>query len=177
MSDTMIDRIAQLSDKQALDAAESMATLLEAELEAELDVALDTASFDALVRTNRDTVGDLHDGLVGAKLSEEQAAAGARSLLLLAADLGFEKSVQSALEASEQHERDFGLLSGTLVLAGLAVVLAHVPKEKRATTTRIKHLAKDGSFTETETTDERTTTVGAEAVTALSSWWKALLGK
>jgi hypothetical protein len=97
-------------------------------------------------------------------------------MLLLTADLGYTAQVDSAVAAALEHGRDFGVISGPLLLAGLAVVLAYVPVEQRVTVQKIHHRSQDGTETEVEVTDSKTIRVGAAAVEKLAEWWKAMLG-
>jgi hypothetical protein len=171
MSDRFTQRIIDLTPDQALEACEALATLLESELPGDVD----TADFKSLVQNNQAVVGKLYDGLQDERVSTQMAGDGARSLLLLVADLGFLTQVEQALEAATVHQRDFGLLSGALILAGLAAVIGYIPKEQRTKQSKVRRIAPDGTVTETEVMENEVIRVGADAVEKLASWWKTLL--
>jgi hypothetical protein len=177
MPGSLVERIAALNADQALAAAEALATLLETEVPGNLD----TTDFTSLVADHDDIVGKLYAGLQENDVSDDQVAGGARSLLLLAADLGFDAQVEVALEAAAIHQRDFGALSGPLILAALAVVIAYIPKEQRTTVSKLRSVSADGSVTEMEVTKSEVIRVGEEAVRSvadaiqkLARWWKEL---
>jgi hypothetical protein len=171
MAESLTQRVIGLTQDQALEACEALATLLESEIPGNVD----TADFESLVRGNSAVVGKLYEELRGEVISDEQASQGARSLLLLVIDLGFETQVEQALKAATVHQRDFGVLSGALILAGLAAVIAYIPKEQRETITKMRRIEPDGTVTETDVTKSEVVRVGAEAVEKLAGWWKTLL--
>jgi hypothetical protein len=171
MTDTLPDRIWALNDRQTLAAAAALATGLELELNAK---GLDTTNFENLVTRGSSKEKKLYEGLKGA--SETETAAAARAILQLAADLGYVARVETAITASAKHGRDFGIASGPLLVAGLAVVLAYVPVEQRSKVTRIHSRAADGSERTEDVTEIETKRVGATAVAKLADWWKAVLG-
>ena len=82
--------IAQLTDDEASDACLALTTLLETVL----PVAVDTSDLETLVEASDSQVASLYTDLRGT--ADEDAAEGARSLLLLTADLGFEAQVEAA---------------------------------------------------------------------------------
>ena len=169
MNDTTT-RIWTLTDQQALSACAALATTLELELNVK---NLDTSRFDQLVAgasaRERALYADVEH------LSEHEAAVAARSMLRLAADLGYADAVDRAIASSAIHGRDFGVVSGPLLVAGLAVVLAYVPVEQRNKVTRIYSHATDGSERAEVITESETKRVGAAAVEKLAGWWKAVL--
>lgn len=173
MAHDIAPKVWSLNDQQALDACAALATALEVELQAP---QLDTSDFPKLLNAGSETEQKFHQDLQAANLSLSQAAEAARSMLLLAADLGYTAQVDSAVAAALEHGRDFGVISGPLLLAGLAVVLAYVPVEQRVTVQKIHHRSQDGTETEVEVTDSKTIRVGAAAVEKLAEWWKAMLG-
>lgn len=170
MSDTTT-QIWTLTDQQALSACAALATNLELELNVK---NLDTARFDQLVAgasaRERQFYADVE------RLSDHDAALAARSMLRLAADLGYTEAVEKAIATSAIHGRDFGVVSGPLLVAGLAVVLAYVPVEQRQKVTRIHSRAADGSERAEMVTESETKRVGAAAVEKLAGWWKGVLG-
>ena len=171
MPESLSKRITDLTPDQALEACEALATLLESEL----PVDVDTSDFESLVRSNSNVVGKLYEGLKDENISNQDAGDGARSLLLLTADIGFKTQVEQAMEAAGVHQRDFGLVSGALILAGLAAVIGYIPKEQRSKTTTISRVEPDGTITKTEVTEKKKILVGADAVEKLAGWWKTLL--
>jgi len=172
MTAELTPRIAALTDAQALEACGVLTTAIETELP---PGQVDTTDLNQLVESSGDRVGGLVEELRDARLTPEEAAQGARSLLQLAADLGYGAQVEIALEAVGEHHRDFGVVSGPVLLAALAVVLAYVPVEQRQKATRVRRVNADGSTEEEEVTESETKRVGATAVEKLAAWWKATL--
>lgn len=162
-------RIAQLTDYEASDACLALTTLLETVL----PVAVDTSDLETLVDASDSRVASLYTDL--RRTADEDAVQGARSLLLLTADLGFEAQVEAAIGVAGEHSRDGGVLSVPLLIAGLAAVIAAIPKEQRNTSVTVRRVNPDGSVVETARTESETIRVGAEAVEKLASWWRALL--
>jgi hypothetical protein len=171
MSDTLPDRIWALTDKQALAATAALATGLEIELKAK---GLDTTKFETLVANASPKEKKLYEQLKGAP--EAETAGAARAMLRLAADLGYAARVETAIAASAKHGRDFGIASGPLLIAGLAVVLAYVPVEQRSKVTDIHSKAADGTERTEKVTEIETIRVGASAVEKLAGWWKTMVG-
>jgi hypothetical protein len=59
--------------------------------------------------------------------------------------LGYPEEVRLALDSGLAHGRDFGILSMPLLIAGLAAVIAFIPKEQRQKVREIEHIQPDGS--------------------------------
>jgi hypothetical protein len=171
MTPTISESVRLLQDQQALDACAALASALEVAIGKE---GLDTSDFQKLLVAGSPAERALHDQLQAANLSLSEAAEGARSMLLLAADLGYAGQVGMAIAAAKEHGRDFGALSGPLLLAGLAVVLSYVPVEQRAVVKKVRYRTADGSEFEEELTETETKRVGAATVEKLASWWKTL---
>jgi len=172
MTDTLAARIWALTDEQALAACAALATGLELELNME---GLDTTRLDALVDGGSPRERALRDDLEGA--SPAESANAARTMLGLAADLGYGVRVSRVIDSSAQHGRDFGLVSGPVLIAALAVVLAYVPIEQKSKVTRLRSRGADGSMHSEDVTETKTKRVGATAVEKLADWWKSALGK
>jgi len=171
MPNALKKQIFALTPDQALESAEALVTLLEGELSENID----TQDFDQLVSENDAQVGSLYRALRDENLTDEEAAQGAKSLLLLVAGLGFEDRVRLAIEAGSVHQRDFGALSGPLIIAALAVVIAYIPKEQYSKVKEVEYISADGSMKKEKTSEKKTTRVGAEVVGKLADWWAALL--
>ena len=89
----------------------------------------------------------------------------------MCAEMGYEDEVRQACKAAGVHVRDMGLLSGPLIVAALAAVVAWVPKEKKKRVTKQTVTTADGTTITTEETVEEVHRVGASALEALKSWW------
>jgi hypothetical protein len=175
MTTEIAKQVWSLEDIQALDACAALATFLEVELDLE-EGKLDTSNFNQLLASATNTEKSLHQDLKSVNPTNAEAAEAARSMLLLVADLGFAEQVEMAISAAQEHGRDFGVISGPLLLAGLAVVLSYVPVEQRSKVHKIHYRGPDGSEREEEITETETIRVGAAAVEKLASWWKVLIG-
>jgi hypothetical protein len=102
-----------------------------------------------------------------------EAAAAARGLLLASAQMGYEPEVAQACQGAGVHVRDLGLLSGPVIVAALAAVVAWVPYERKKFVKEHTAIAADGGVITTKEVSEETKRVGAKALEALAAWWKA----
>jgi len=187
MADDVRAMVWSLDTEQAKAACESLIVLLDLHFDEnnlKPQNNLDVSNLEELVSRGGDAPEkEFYSGLTSAGISEEEAGEAARSMLLLAVDLGFEEQVALACQGAQEHARDFGFVSGPLVLVGLAVVLAWVPKEQRVKVTKIHHKKPDGSEYTEDVTETEIIRVGAaaveklsEAVEWLSRWWKLRIG-
>ena len=86
-------------------------------------------------------------------------------------EMGYEQEVAGAVQSANAHVLDMGLLSGPVLVAALAAVIAWVPYETKKKITEKTVVGADGSITTIKEIDEEVKRVGADAVKALKGWW------
>jgi hypothetical protein len=180
MSADIDRRVRALTETQALQACDALTIILGQHLKTAKCLSADKAAIlhdnAALMAAAGPEEKRLSDALVSGAADAEVVGT-AKSMLLLAADLGFEEQVENALTEGEIHQRDLGMLSIPLILGGLAVVLAWVPLEERTTLTRERSQGPDGTWSEKEITEAYKRRVGSEAVKAFAGWLGAFVPK
>jgi hypothetical protein len=132
----------------------------------------DTHNFESLVATSpaaKSLRQDLPSG------GEGEAAAAARGLLTMCAEMGYEDDVLKACAAARTHVRDLGVFTGPLIVAALATVIAWVPVEKRRKVKRQTVVNADGTTVTSEEEEVEVKRVGGAALKALTGWWTAVL--
>jgi hypothetical protein len=166
--------IAALNDQDALVAARALMTLLDLKLAHEPGATrpphVNPANLDQVVASGGASAEGVQAALTTAGTAE--AAAAARGLLLASAQMGYAPEVLQACQAARVHVRDLGLLSGPVIVAALAAVVAWVPYEKKKLVKEHTAIGADGGVVTTKEVSEETKRVGAKALEALASWWK-----
>lgn len=137
---------------------------------------IDVSNLDKLLEAGGSSEKNYYDNLASPDMSKEDVASAAQSMLLLAADLGFSDQVMQATRGAQTHVRDFGFISGPLILAGLAVVLSWVPVESRNKVTTINYKSPEGTELKKEVTESVIIRAGPAAVEKVAGWWKYLAG-
>jgi hypothetical protein len=178
-STNLTERVRSLGDEQAITACQSLIELIDLRL-AEQQLApkagtVDTTNLENLVKAGGSAEQDLYENLKSDPATRSETARAARTMLLVAADLGFAEQVALACDQAQISVRDFGLISGPLVLAGLAVVLAWVPVEQRQKVEEVSLQKPDGSWEHRKITNIETIRVGSAAAEKLAAWLKYLV--
>ena len=179
MSGDIDARISALNETQALEACDALTIILGEHLKNSRkseDLPAEAVSRlsklednEALLAAAEPDEKRLANSLAAGSADAEVVGT-AKSMLLLAADLGFEAQVEEALAEGVTHKRDLGVLSVPLILGGLAVVLACVPLEERTTITQERSRGPDGGWSAKETIETYKRRVGSEAVKAFAGW-------
>ena len=94
-------------------------------------------------------------------------------MLLACVQMGFEEEVSAACASSKAHVLDMGLLSGPVLVAALAAVVAWVPYQTKKKVVEKTVVGPDGTLTTVKEIEEEVHRVGAEALKALKGWWTA----
>jgi hypothetical protein len=172
MNPQLQKQITALNDQNALVAARSLMTLLELKLKtdptATRPAGVNPTDLKQVAESGEET-RQLQGAL--AKAGSTEAAAAARGLLILCAELGYEQEVTQSCHAAGVHVRDMGVISGPLIVAALAAVIAWVPTKNKKVIKERSTIGKDGTVTTTKEISEETSRVGADALKALNSWW------
>jgi hypothetical protein len=173
---TVSQAVSSLSDKQALAAGSAFIVLLDDAMQETKATAgeVDVTDPKQLLASAGTPERALYDRFSGA--SEEELAGAARRLLLLGGEIGYGDLVLQACEEAKTHVRDFGVFTGPLIVAGLAVVLAWVPVEQREKVRKRRSQNADGSVVEEEEIERETVRVGAAAAEKLAPWVKTFMG-
>lgn len=165
-------QILELTDVEALTAARSLIVLLDIKLKGTPDSTrpadAEASEPEKLIKhadpATRDLANALEQGAQG------EASSSARVLILSCLLMGYEDEVATAYESTKTHVLDMGLLSGPLLVAALAAVIAWVPVETKRKITKKTTEHADGSKTTITEVDEVIIRVGAESVKALKEW-------
>lgn len=173
MNPELLQRIRQLDDVEALTAARSLIVLLDLKLKqspaSARPPAADTSDAATLVETSAGHAQALAAAL-GAT-GPQAAAASARALLLACLHMGYASEVAAAADSAKAHVLDMGLLSGPVLVAALAVVVAWVPLETKRKVRESTTLGPDGSLQTIKEIDEEIKRAGPAALQALKDWW------
>jgi hypothetical protein len=178
MSANLKNQIAALNDRDVMIACRSLVVLLDQRLKNDPNSSrpknVNPAALDDVVNASG-PAAELKD--VFTKVGDAEAAAAARGLLMMCVDLGYEDEVEKARGAAGVHVRDLGILSGPLLVAALAAMVAWVPVRKKSEITSQTVTTADGTTLTTEKKVEDVERVGAAALTALKEWWLAIVPK
>ncbi len=179
MTESIQENVESLSDQQAIVACRSLIVLLDLELEEDPAVQrppdVGTQEPAQLVQQSPSAQA-LASALSAEGVAQEEIAAAARSMLLLCAEMGYETQVAEACEAARTHVRDLGVLSGPLIVAALAAVVAWVPVEQKKKVKRQIWTTPDGGETISEEEESETKRVGAAVFQHLGEWWAKVAG-
>jgi hypothetical protein len=171
------NEITALNDQDALVAGRSLVVLLDLKLKDEPKASrpanANPAALDSVVETSGPAVTELRSNL--AKAGDVEAAAAARGLLMMCAEMGYEDEVRQACQAADRHVRDMGVLTGPLIVAALAAVVAWVPVERKKKVQKQTVITPDGTTITTEEASEEVHRVGSAALEALQGWWQAIV--
>lgn len=178
MSSVKPETIRRLDDVEALTAARSLIVLLDLKLKQAAGSArptgADASDAKALVEGSSGETQALATAL--GEAGQPEAAAGARALMLACLQMGYEEETAEAVKSAEAHVLDMGLLSGPVLVAALAAVVAWVPVEKKRKVRESTTTAADGSVQTVKMIDEEIKRAGPAALGALKGWWAHAFG-
>ena len=178
MPNMLKQKIIGLNDVEALIAARSLIVLLDIKLKETQNTSRPSNAVasepNQLIEQADPETRNLSNALQRSDQSE--AAASARVLILACLEMGYEEEVATAYESTKTHVLDMGLLSGPILVAALAAVVAWVPVQTKRKVTEKTTVDADGSITTIKEIEEEVSREGAEGIKALKGWWSVAFG-